>query len=648
MRKIHAWREWIKINIMMKPKRSRSQFIKIAGILFLLLIVIIAGIIGWPYLLTWLGFSETASSTQSNQLADVLSIGEADTPEENGTGQLTDTQNSALFEQIEKSGIVVFSMADGIHDSLFLYHPQYLTYKRITNPNTDDIDPAISPDGSKIAFSSRRNGYWDIYILNMSDASLTKVTDTPEYEGHPSWSPDGKWLVYEKYQANNFDLYIQALDASEAPINLTQTPYNEFSPKWSPNGGFLTYLSDEAGSVDVWMADLNNTEERFTNITNSDSIEEKNPTWNPAGTTVAWSATVNGFTGIYQYNVDSKETIPPTASGDLFVWSPDQNLILSIQELANGSSLNFYQQNGKTAYPSQFSQQTIQGVDWSGAAFVDQVIHYPFDSFSDDPQANLWTPEIDTYPLPPSGRYAVVPLTDVSAPYPYLHDLADESFDQLRKIIAKKAGWDVLNSLENAFIPITVPSDIWNQDNWFYTGRAIAINTSPVGAGWMVMQKEEINAKIYWRIFVKCRYQDGSQGLPLKARVFNLDARMEGNPEIYDQGGVLNDIPSGYWIDFTDLAYRFSWERISAMIQWETYFPAARDNVFIFRQDLDWSQAMQEVIPVELVPTQMYSDKQPETRPFVINTEMPEVTPTENNPAAIRPTWTPVPDFTKP
>ena len=627
---------------MTKPKKTRIRFIHIFFILLVLIIISATGIIGWPYLLTLFGKDSDQSTSPSNQLAEVLSIGEPETAQENPQIQQNNiNENTALFTEIEKTGVIVFSMADGIYNSLFLYHPQYLTYKRITNPNTDDIDPAISPDGSKIAFSSRRNGYWDIYLLNMKDTSLTRITDTPEYEGHPSWSPDGQWLVYEKYQEDNFDIYIQSLADTEAPINLTQSEYNEFSPKWSPNGRILTYLSDEAGSLDVWMADLNNTEERFTNITNSDAIDEKNPVWNPSGTMIAWSATVDGFTGIYRYDLENQLILSPIASGDMFIWSPDQNMILSIQELPNGNELAFYQQNGKTAYPSQFTQQIIQGVDWGGEGFVNQVIHYTFESFSDDPQANLWTPEIDTYPLPPNGRYAVVELTDVSAPYPYLHDLADESFEELRKMIARKSGWDVLNSLENAFIPITVPSDLWNNENWFYTGRGIAINTSPISAGWMVIQ-------IYWRIYVKCRYQDGSQGMPLKYRIFNLDARMEGDPEIYDQGGVLSDLPAGYWIDFTELAYRYGWERLSAMIQWETYYPSARDNVFIFRQDLDWSQAMQEVIPIELIPTQMYSDQSPETRPYVVNTEMPDTTPTTRNSASIRPTWTPVPNYDKP
>jgi TolB protein len=633
----------------MKVTKPRGRFLKILLIILVIICIVSIVIIGWPYILQLFKDQTNSTSPQPDLISNALStINENKEVETAQTDVIPSSNDFPFIEQINKEGIIVLSMGDGIHNSLYLFHPQYLTYKRITNPNTDDIDPAISPDGNQIAFSSRRNGYWDIYLLNMADASLSRITDSPEYEGHPSWSPDGKWLVYEKYQNNNFDIYIQALDQlEEQPINLTQSEFNEFSPKWSPNGRILAYLSDEAGSSDVWMADLNNTENRFTNLTNSDSIEEKNPVWNAAGNKIAWSATRNSYTAIYQYDVETSKTGTAGESGDLFVWSPDDSTLLSIQELPNGSSVNFYQKNGKSVFPSQYLQQSVEGMDWGGEAFVNNVIHYPFAEYSDTASTVLWSPEIDTYPLPPNGRYAVVPLTDVSAPYAYLHDLADESFDELRKSIARKSGWDVLNSLENAFIPITVPTEIWNTDNWFYTGRAIAINSSPIGAGWMVLEKEEINGKIYWRVFVKCRYQDGSQGLPLKIRGFNLDARSEGNPEIYDQGGAATEIPKGYWIDFTDIASRYGWERISAMTQWETYYSSARFNIFIFRQDMDWSQAMLEIIPIELIPTQIYAESSKE-HPVILSTESSAESTGTSIPQTIRPTWTPVPEFDQP
>ncbi len=636
----------------MKTHKQNIRFSKILLILILLIGVAAVAIPGWPFLLNFFRTPISQTLADPGQLSNVLINTDSNpepTPATSANSEEISSEDNLFNEKVINEGIIVFSMADGLSNSLFLYHPQYMSYKRITNPNSDDIQPAINPEGNQIAFSSRRNGYWDIYILNLADASLQKVTDTPEFEGHPSWSPDGKWLVYEKYENNNFDIYIQALDQlNDPPINLTQTSSNEFSPTWSPSGRILAYLSDADGSIDVWTADLNNSDQRFVNISNSTTIEEKSPIWNPDGTRIGWSADIEHFKAIYQYEYATKIISKSKASGDSFIWSPDGSVLFSLTEQPNGTAMNFYQTDGDLVYPTQFTQQSVDGMAWGGENFVEHVIHYQYNQFSDLSRANLYQSIIDTNPAPPLGRFAVVPLTDVSAPYPYIHDLADESFDGLRYNLAKQTGWDVLNSLENAFIPITVPSQIWNHENWFYTGRAFAFTTSPISAGWIILLKEESFGETYWRVYVKCRYQDGSQGRPLTERRFNLDARLEGDPEIYDLGGMLTTIPAGYWVDFTDLAYRFNWERIPAMLQWETFYPAARFNIFIFRQNLDWSQAMKEIVPLELIPTAVYPVNQSPEKPILSPTPNPSAEPTQNGQANIRPTWTPISEFEKP
>jgi TolB protein len=635
----------------MNTKKHPTRFSKILLIIFILIAIAAITIPGWPFVLAVFQKPINQTFTETGQFVPPLldldpnAEGLSSVPDE----EMSPPVDNLLKEIVIDDGIIVLSMADGLQNSLFLYHPQVMTFTRLTNPDSDDIHPAISPDGSRLAFSSRRNGYWDIYLLNLKDASLQKITDTPAYEGHPSWSPDGKWIAYEKYQNENFDIFIQALDQlEEASINLTQSSSNEFSPTWSPNGRILAYLSDADGSVDVWTADLNNTAQRFMNLTQSTTIEESEPIWNPRGTHIGWTALVDHNKTLYHYDIATSETQTMKITGDMFMWSPNEQTVISISGLSNGSLMNFSAFTEGLIFPSQFLTQKISSLDWRSGKFVDYILEYPFNAYRDTPQSPLYQPKIDTSPLPPLGRFAVVPLVDVTAPYPYIHDLANESFDALRNSIARQTGWDMLNSLENAFIPITVPSQIWNHQNWFYTGRAIAFNSSPISAGWVVLMKEEIHGETYWRIYAKCRYQDGSQGRPLKDRQFNLDARLIGDPEIYDMGGVLTSIPKGYWVDITDLAYRYNWERLPAMLHWQTFYPATRYNMFVFRQNLDWSQAMQEIVPAELIPTARYADYEKPLKSITASTPIPSIESTQDGHDRIRPTWTPVPGFDKP
>ena len=105
---------------------------------------------------------------------------------------------------------------------------------------------------------------------------------------------------------------------------------------------------------------------------------------------------------------------------------------------------------------------------------------------------------------------ALVPLKDIDAPYPYLSDGVDEFFQALRKEVARETGWDFLGNLENAYLPITTPSLPEFNENWLYTGRAVAINPTPVSAGWITLLREDINGQTYWRMLVRCLYQDAS------------------------------------------------------------------------------------------------------------------------------------------
>ena len=64
---------------------------------------------------------------------------------------------------------------------------------------------------------------------------------------------------------------------------------------------------------------------------------------------------------------------------------------------------------------------------------------------------------------------------------------------------------------------------------------------------------------------LRARYQDGSQGSPLKQMPFDLAARYNNDPKTYDQGGIKIPIPDGYWIDLTELALDQSWERLPSL-----------------------------------------------------------------------------------
>ncbi len=77
-----------------------------------------------------------------------------------------------------------------------------------------------------------------LYLLDLASGGILRLTDTPEYDAAPSWSPDGAYIAYESYMNGNLDIFLHSVtNPRQAPIQLTQNPAADTSPAWSPLAG---------------------------------------------------------------------------------------------------------------------------------------------------------------------------------------------------------------------------------------------------------------------------------------------------------------------------------------------------------------------------------------------------------------------------
>ena len=81
------------------------------------------------------------------------------------------------------------------------------SYRRLTNSPRQDLRPRISPEGSRIAFTSNRDGNYEIYVMKLDGSGLVRLTDNVEQDDFPVWDPDGKSLIVVSERDGQSDLY---------------------------------------------------------------------------------------------------------------------------------------------------------------------------------------------------------------------------------------------------------------------------------------------------------------------------------------------------------------------------------------------------------------------------------------------------------
>ena len=505
-------------------------------------------------------------------------------------------------------GALVLSIREGTDIHLFAYQPflesegegslSAVPLTRITSGNQHDITPAISPDGKKIAFSANREGYWDLYILDLITGITSKFTNTRAYDGNPSWSPDGKWLAYESYHLSNLDIFIQDLDQILGPIPLTNHPAADYAPNWSGQGRRISFISTRNGSQEVWYADLDLPEDdKAVRIPNLPGSSIQHPTWTTDGRYLSWSVvTDEGNHSLVTWDSDHPKRSPtPVGTGDWPIWGGAGEILYSLIETPYETYLTAYpgvNSEHQVMLPAVKLPGAIAGISWAKGFSLPNP---PGAGTEVDPSP-LWYPapllEDDTEVLTKD----LIQLRNLNAPFPQLNEDAVDSFTALRKEIKDLAGWDFLATLAHAYIPLAEPLDPGINMDWLHTGRGLLVNDIPRLANWLLVVKEDFGSSTFWRIFIRTNDQHGAQGLPLHSYYWDFNARFSGSNFYYENGGAISgNIPGGYWIDFTELAAAYGWIRFPAQSHWQFSESAARYQLFAFTQGLSLQSALLEL-----------------------------------------------------
>ena len=222
---------------------------------------------------------------------------------------------------------------------------------QLTDDQGDDSDPAWSPDGSKLAFASRRDGMDDIFVVNTDGTGLRRITNDSFVEAEPTWSPDGREIAFTSFRDGQHDIFV-IYDDGTGRRQITNDELKEVELTWSPDGSqiaFRAYLDVRSRGNPAHIYTVNIDGSNLTQVTDETSYHSE-PTWSPDGSQIAFVAGGDDR-GLTVMNSDGSERamLYPSIRNDELgdrsdvespAWSPDGKTIAFAAQPWHGGLLS--------------------------------------------------------------------------------------------------------------------------------------------------------------------------------------------------------------------------------------------------------------------------------------------------------------------